>query len=118
SDFVGGDIKALIQAMPQVVKRLFAGGGTGMVLAPTQPPPTAPHKPVAPPAPEVGSLTLSTTPSGVTCSIAGKDIGTTPCHAADLPVGRYEVELRKDYYHPRTVVVYVYKGVDTAVSYD
>lgn len=119
SDFVSGDIKALIRAMPDVVGRLFGRRGPSGARAPTsQPPPPQRAAPPPPAAPATGSLTIVTKPSGVACVLNGSKLGKSPCRAKDMPVGRYELELSKDYYTSRKVVVYVYKSVDTKLSYD
>jgi hypothetical protein len=128
SEFVRGDIKGLIQAMPGTAKRLFQGGGTaaispatGTAAAPAKPAtPVAPvtPPPAAPGAPQKnGSLLITTVPVGANCRLNGKDLAFSPCLANDLAPGNYEVELSKQFYRPKKVTVYAYPGVETKVSY-
>lgn len=66
-------------------------------------------------APQVGNLTITSSPDGASVYIGGRNYGTTPA-TLQLTPAKYTVELRKDGYTTTTRSVSVYNGRTATIS--
>jgi hypothetical protein len=114
---MGQGMEPLTQETIPVVTSVIHGETPGPTVQPMTPETTGPTVPAPPPVPEVGWVSITSTPSAASVQLDGKDVGVTPVVGRELGAGTsHTVRISMEGYEPYSASITVRAAEQSAVD--